>query len=76
MGCKEVREEDHPLLWKFVRDRISEWQPSDVFCIDIALCGGSYWVLEMGNFNSSGLYECDIQKIVFAIEDMIKRIKQ
>ena len=44
-----------------------------VFALDIALHDGEYYVLEMGNFNSAGLYHCDIQKIVMAIHAMIER---
>ncbi len=71
VGYKEVTEGQNPDLWKFVQDRIEEWQPADVFVIDIAVSGGNFWVLEMGNMNSAGLYECDVQKIVFAIQDML-----
>lgn len=46
------------------------WVPSRAFALDIAVLNGEYYVIEMGCVNSAGLYECDIQKIVMAIEDM------
>jgi hypothetical protein len=75
-GYKEIRRGDNPDLWKFVEDRIEEWRPADVFVIDIAVSGGNFWVLEMGNMNSAGLYHCDVQAIVFAIENMLEAQKR
>lgn len=72
-GQKEITEGENPDLWNFVRERIAEWVPSDVFTIDIAVSAGNFWVLEMGNFNSAGLYQCDVQKIVFAIEEFLDK---
>ena len=71
-GQKEITEGENPDLWNFVRERVKEWVPSEVFTIDIAISAGDFWVLEMGNFNSAGLYECDVQKIVFAIEELLE----
>jgi len=46
------------------------WTPSRAFALDLALHAGELWVLEMGNMNAAGLYECDVQKIVIALENM------
>lgn len=67
---KEVLPSEVEIL-AFVDQMVSIWTPSDVFVLDIALHDGKYYVLEMGNFNSAGLYHCDIQKIVVAIENML-----
>lgn len=67
---KEVEEHETELL-DFVKHVVSVWTPADVFALDIALHDGKYYVLEMGNFNSAGLYHCDIQKIVNALEDFV-----
>lgn len=61
---------DRDALIEFAEHIISLWTPSDVFVLDIVLTEGEYKVMEMGNFNSAGLYENDIQKVVHAIEDM------
>lgn len=69
---KEVSKSETELL-EYVNKIVSTWTPSPVFVIDIALHNGQYYVLEMGNFNSAGMYHCDIQKIVIAIEDYIHK---
>ena len=46
------------------------WCPERAFALDICKADGKYYVLEMGCMNAAGLYHCDIQKIVMAIEDM------
>lgn len=63
------RDDDFSLM-NFCQYIASLWVPSQAFALDIALYEGSYWVLEMGNMNAAGLYECDIQKIVMALEEM------
>jgi hypothetical protein len=60
---------DNELLYNFVKEVIDIWVPSEVFCLDIVLSCGEYKVMEMGNFNSCGLYDNDIQKIVFTLEN-------
>lgn len=69
---REVQESETELL-AFVDEIVSIWTPSPVFVVDIALHDGKYYVLEMGNFNSAGMYHCDIQKIVVAIEDYVNK---
>ena len=57
--------EDAPAdMIKFVEDRCKEYQPHDIFAMDIALCGGNYYIIECGCLNSVGFYAADIQKIV------------
>ena len=67
---KEVQSHETELL-AFVDKVVATWTPADVFVVDIALHDGQYYVLEMGNFNSAGLYACDIQKIINALEDFV-----
>lgn len=69
---REVQSSETELL-EFVNKIVSIWTPADVFVVDIALADGVYYVLEMGNFNSAGMYHCDIQKIVVAIENMVNK---
>ena len=56
-------------LYDYAQKIIDIWVPSEVFCLDIVLSNGEYKIMEMGNFNSCGLYENDIQKIVFMLEE-------
>lgn len=45
--------------------------PARAFVVDVArLSDGSLKIVEFNNFNSSGFYLCDPQKIVMAIEEM------
>jgi len=67
---REVRTERQD-LYDYVARVISTWQPARVFCLDVAISGGQPYVLEMGNFNSAGLYQCDVHKIVESIEGML-----
>lgn len=40
------------------------WSPADVFVMDVAKCGEAVYVIECNCFNASGLYACDIPKIL------------
>lgn len=64
------KECDHGEAWDFAQIMSDIWCPSRVFALDLALHDGKFWVLEMGCMNAAGLYHCDIQKIVMALEDM------
>ena len=55
-------------MYNFIHEQIERWTPSEAFALDIAIHDGNPYVLEMGNMNSAGLYKCDPQKIVMAIE--------
>lgn len=66
---------DDSILIEFVKWVIGLWTPSDVFVLDVVLSGGEYYVMEMGNFNSAGLYENDIQLIVQKIEEKLDGCK-
>ena len=46
------------------------WCPSRGFALDLCVHAGEIWVLEMGNMNAAGLYDCDVQKVVMALEEM------
>jgi hypothetical protein len=55
----------------YAEKMIAIWQPARAFVIDIALVrGGEFKIVEINNINSAGFYACDIQKFVFAIENM------
>ena len=45
--------------------------PDKLFCVDIAEdCDGNFWLLELTSLNSAGLYACDMEKIVEAVEKL------
>jgi hypothetical protein len=69
---REVTESKNPQVFHFVHYLMQPhmfWQPSFAYALDIALVDGDYAVMEMGNVNSAGLYDCDPQKIVMALEN-------
>lgn len=54
-------------MLNFVKERIKEYQPATAFAMDIALCGGGYFIIECGCINSVGFYHGDIEKIILAL---------
>lgn len=58
-------------MLKFVEDRCSEYMPHKIFAMDIALCGGEYFIIECGCLNSVGFYAADISKIVRSVSEFV-----
>ncbi len=56
---------------KFVEDRCKEYMPHKIFAMDIALCGGEYYIIECGCLNSVGLYHCDVKKLITGVTDFL-----
>jgi hypothetical protein len=56
---------------KFVEDRCKEYMPHEIFVMDIALCGGEYYIIECGCLNSVGLYHCDIKKLISSVTNYL-----
>ena len=56
---------------KFVEDRCKEYMPHPVFAMDIALCGGDYYIIECGCLNSVGLYHSDVKKMISAVTEFV-----
>lgn len=48
----------------FAEERCGEYMPHKIFVMDIALCGGNYYIVECGCFNSTGFYKADVHKII------------
>ncbi len=57
-------------VFEFASSMINKWQPDRAFVMDIADTPDGLKIIEVNNFNSSGFYACDLQKIVMAIENM------
>ena len=51
----------------YVEDCIAQWTPNDAFTLDVALTSAGYKVIELNSANSSGVYACDVGKLVDAV---------
>jgi hypothetical protein len=58
---------------RFVEERCAEFTPHKIFAMDIALCGGEYFIIECGCLNSVGFYAADIFKIVEAVSQFCEQ---
>ena len=54
----------------YAQKMVDIWQPSRAFVIDIAETPEGMKVVEINCFNSAGFYDCDVAKIVEAVEGM------
>lgn len=54
-------------LIDFIKKRISEYQPHDIFVLDVALIESGYKIIECNCFNGTGFYDHDINKIIKTI---------
>jgi len=54
----------------FINAMIAIYQPAEAFVLDIAYIHGEYKIIEVNNFNSSGYYACDVQKIIDGVEQL------
>lgn len=68
---KKDRDDAPAEMIKFVEDRCKEYMPHKIFAMDIALCGGDYYIIECGCLNSVGLYASDVYKIVKSVSEFI-----
>jgi len=50
------------------------YRPDEVFCVDICGYDGGYALLELNAFASSGLYECDKNRIVERVSEIVSAI--
>lgn len=58
----------------FVEELCKSYVPNSVFVMDIALCGGDYYIIECGCMNSVGLYACDVKKLIDGITNYIENL--
>lgn len=62
---------DPDFIWfaSSIAANFNSWQPAQAYCLD--LCrddNNKIKVVEVNNINSSGLYDCDVQKLIMAVE--------
>lgn len=51
----------------FAIERCREYTPHDVFVMDIALCGDTFYIVECGCMNGAGFYDADVHAIIHAV---------
>ena len=56
----------------FAEEMIQRWRPAQAYAMDIADTPDGLKVIEINNINSSGFYDADPQKIIMAINNMVK----
>jgi len=63
-----------PEMIAYVEARCGEYQPHDVFAMDIAKCSGAheYYIIECGCMNSVGFYDCDIHAYVKSLTSYVR----
>lgn len=73
--CKDGNDIPEDMI-TFVEERCKEYMPHKVFAMDIALCGGDYYIIECGCLNSVGLYHSNIKKLVESVSNYIIKINE
>lgn len=56
---------------EFAQKMVDMYQPDRAFVLDVAVTPNGLKVIEVNSINSSGLYSIDVQKMIFAIEEML-----
>ena len=56
----------------FVKKAVALYSPADVFCLDVVETDGSLKIIEYNTFNSSGLYKCNVDEIINAINVFVE----
>lgn len=59
-----------PSVYQYVEDLCRDWVPHRAFVVDIGIVNDEYRVIETNTLNAAGLYHCDVNKLVGAIESM------
>lgn len=54
----------------WTQSMVDKWCPAKAFVIDVAETPEGFKIIEVNNINSSGFYNCDLNKFVIAIETM------
>lgn len=63
--------DSHPAL-DFAREVLRHGNPDAAFVLDVCETADSWFIVELNNFNSAGLYQCDTDRIVEALENTRK----
>lgn len=60
----------HP-AWEFALEILRHCHPDTAFVLDVCETAEGWFIVELNNFNSAGLYQCDTDRIVEALESSI-----
>lgn len=67
-----LSEKLEPEVLEFAQKMCDKWTPDKVCVMDVALDGNDeYKVLEFNCFNASGIYICDLNKIIASVENLV-----
>lgn len=73
-GLLDEDSTDSPIeMIKFIEDRINEYKLDDVYVMDIAKSENKYKIIECNCFNGTGFYNHNIEAIVIAINNLVRR---
>jgi hypothetical protein len=61
--------DDESYIVDFAQKMVDKYQPAEAFVIDIALADDKLSVIEINNINSAGFYDCNIIKLIEALEN-------
>lgn len=59
----------------FAQSMVDKFQICDAFVIDVCLTKNGWKIVECGSVSCAGFYDADMQKIIFALEDLYHRPK-
>jgi hypothetical protein len=68
--CKDGNDIPEDMI-RFVEERCEEYAPHALFAMDVALCGDDYYIIECNCLNSSGFYNCDIEKLIAEVSKYV-----
>lgn len=62
---------DDPEVYKIAEDyhAKADWQPEDVYVMDLGLVNDGWRIVEINSFTCSGLYKCDYDKVIHELEN-------
>jgi hypothetical protein len=66
-------EEVEPRIIEFAQDCVDKSQPDDAFVLDVADTPEGLKIVEINNINSAGFYKGDMQKLVWALNELAKQ---
>ena len=60
--------DDETFYTDFAQKMVDKYQPAEAFVLDVCLVNDELKVVEVNNINSAGFYECNITKLITALE--------
>lgn len=76
-GALEISRKNIPEeMIAFAEDMSKVWSPEKIFTLDICLSNKKFYIVEAQCSNTSGFYDCDIEKLVYDINEVCKYEKK